>query len=88
MLITLSYLLLFAGLQKSLNDLKTYCTEWKLHVNCNKTKVNIFEKRKAMRQPMFLYSNEEFEIVEAFKYLGVVFNYNGTFDKCKMYVKD
>ena len=77
-----------AGLQKSLNDLKNYCTEWKLRVNCSKTKVVIFEKRKAGRQPKFLYNNEELEIVEAFKYLGVIFNYTGNFRKCEMYVKD
>ena len=77
-----------AGLQKSLNDLKNYCTEWKLRVNCSKTKVVIFEKRKARRQPKFFYNSEELEIVEAFKYLGVIFNYTGNFRKCKMYVKD
>ena len=77
-----------AGLQKSLDDLKNYCTEWKLRVNCSKTKVVIFEKRKARRQPKFLYNNEELEIVESFKYLGVIFNYTGNFRKCKMYVKD
>ena len=76
-----------AGLKKSL-DLKNYCTEWKLRVNCCKTKVVIFEKRRARRQPKFLYNNEELEIVEAFKYLGVIFNYTGHFRQCKMYVKD
>ena len=35
-----------------------------------------------------MYNNEELEIVEAFKYLGVIFNYTGNFRKCKMYVKD
>ena len=62
-----------AGLQKSLNDLKNYCTEWRLRVNCSKTKVFIFEKRKARRQPKFFYNSEELEIVEAFKYLGVIY---------------
>ena len=35
-----------AGLQKALDDLSNYCTEWKLQVNSGKTKVIIFSKIK------------------------------------------
>ena len=35
-----------------------------------------------------MYKNEESELVEEFKYLGVVFSHNGTFKKCNMYMKD
>jgi hypothetical protein len=49
------YLLLFAddavifseteeGLQKSLDNFKTYCDKWKLKVNIAKTKIMIFKK--------------------------------------------
>ena len=77
-----------AGLQKLLNDLESYCTMWKLRVNGSKTKVVIFGKRKPKIKPKFMYKTEELELVEEFKYLGVVFSCNATFKKHKMYLKD
>ena len=32
------------GLQASLNELYTYCTQWKLYVNIDNTKIFIFHK--------------------------------------------
>ena len=61
---------------------------WKLRVNGSKTKVVIFGKRKPKIKPKFLYKNEELELVEEFKYLGVVFSCNAAFKKHKMYLKD
>ena len=77
-----------AGLQKLLNDLESYCTMWKLRVNGSKTKVVVFGKRKPKIKPKFLYKNEELELVEEFKYLGVVFSCNAAFKKHKMCLKD
>ena len=77
-----------SGLQKLLHDLDSYCTRWRLRVNSSKTKVVVFGKRKAKTKSKFTYRNEELELVDEFKYLGVVFNCNATFKKCRLYVKD
>ena len=61
---------------------------WKLRVNGSKTKVVIFGKRKPKIKPKFMYKTEELELVEEFKYLGVVFSCNAAFKKHKMYLKD
>ena len=61
--------------QKSLKSLQPYCEKWKLTVNITKNKVMVFRKRKDTGK------NE-------FKYLGILFNYNGTFVKHKKHVYD
>jgi hypothetical protein len=79
-------LILFArsaeGLQRSLDILSEYCAKWKLIVNTQKTKIMIF--RKAGRLPEhlhFYYNDSEIEIVNTFKYLGVVFSSGGAFQE-------
>ena len=67
-------------LQKLLNDLFEYCTKWGLKVNEEKTKVMIFIKRKPKQQVnSFTFNNRGLEIVEYYKYLGVIIKYNGNF---------
>lgn len=75
-------------LQKALIDLEKYCDLWKLEVNCNKTKVIIFSKRKIVNAPEFIYRGNALETVYEFKYLGVLFSFNGNFVKCKKYLKE
>jgi len=77
-----------AGLQKALNDLSNYCTKWKLKVNSSKTKVTIFSKRKPRNMPKFTFNNDALEIVDDFKYLGVVFKSNSHFNMCKLNLKE
>ena len=77
-----------AGLQKGLNDLSNYCNLWKLQVNSSKTKVVIFSKRKPKKLPVFKYHNNVLEIVDEFKYLGVIFKSNGYFKSCKLHLKE
>lgn len=71
------------GLQKALDVLSLYCTEWKLQVNSSKTKVIVFSKRKLRRYPVFLFEGEILDRVDCFKYLGVHFSYNGSFEVSK-----
>jgi len=71
-------------LQKALDNLEEYCTEWKLKVNCQKTKVTVFGNSKSKRENFsFTYMGNPIEIVDSFKYLGVIFNFNGNFHKWK-----
>ena len=74
--------------QKSLESLQTYCEKWKLTVNITKTKVMIFRKRKDTGKNVFYSDNQKLDIVHEFKYLVIVFNYNGTFVKHKKHVYD
>ena len=68
-------------LQLALNAVYTYCKDWDLTVNINKTKVVIFSKGKVTLYPAFLFGHDVIEVVEEYTYLGTVFNYNGSFTK-------
>ena len=69
------------NLQLALNALKSYCDTWKLEINCTKTKITIFSSRKANTTDFnFKYGNNSIEIVDWYKYLGVILNYNGSFN--------
>jgi hypothetical protein len=70
-------------LQTALNALDVYCTDWDLSVNVNKTKIMIFSKGKIRNLPQFTFQNNHVDIVFEYKYLGIVFNYNGKFNKAK-----
>ena len=69
------------GLQRSLDALGAYCCKWHLKVNTTKTKIVIFSRGKVRIHPDFCLSNEKIEVVSDYKYLGVIFNYNGKFSK-------
>ena len=68
-------------LQKALDAAYKYCTDWKLIVNTDKTKIVIFSKRKVTNYPAFLFGHNTLQVVEDYDYLGVTFNYNGLFQK-------
>ena len=67
-------------LQKGLNELKSYCNKWKLQINNNKTKIMIFANRKVKKEHYnFKLGEDNLEIVDSFRYLGIHFSYNGKF---------
>ena len=70
-------------LQKALNSLHSYCNQWALNVNIDKTKVVIFSKGKVRKYKSFLFGDKTIEVVDDYVYLGTTFNYNGTFHKAK-----
>jgi len=77
------------GLQECLNQLKSYCNRWKLTVNASKTKITIFGGKKVKnRKYNFKFDGKDLELVDEFKYLGVVFKYNGNFDVCRKSLYD
>ena len=61
------------GLQQALNELLTYCNEWKLAVNEDKTKILCIlnESKPENLDQKFFYDGKELEIVNSFNYLGV-----------------
>ncbi len=67
-------------LQQNLNLLEQYCDKWGLVANMQKTKVVIFRKRgRASAEERWFYKGSELSNVDNFNYLGVTFNYTGTF---------
>ena len=68
-------------LQLALNAVCDYCHSWKLKVNTDKTKIMIFSKGKVKNFPVFGFGTDTIKVVDDYVYLGVKFNYNGSFKK-------
>ena len=64
-------------LQLALDELFNYCTESKLTVNEDKTKIMCVSNKKNQQNYKFFYNGKELEIVNEFTYLGVKFTKNG-----------
>ncbi len=72
------------GINNALAAMETYCDTWKLDINCRKTKITVFAKRKdSGRNFNFKFKREQIEIVDEYKYLGVKLCYNGDFEVCQ-----
>jgi hypothetical protein len=70
------------GLQRAINCIKDYCDEWSLKINVTKTKIVVFKKgRKLGRDEKWNLGGEEIKIIKEVKYLGVVMDSRGTWDK-------
>uniref|UniRef100_A0A667XGE4 ribonuclease H n=1 Tax=Myripristis murdjan TaxID=586833 RepID=A0A667XGE4_9TELE len=68
------------GLQKAIDHMCCFCKKWKLKINSSKTKVTVFGRHKTdVKNCHFFCDGEVLEAVHSFKYLGVVFNFNGSF---------
>ena len=65
-------------LQNALTAYALYCGTWKLVVNGSKTKIVIFSKGR-IQNYNFILNNEAIEIVNEFKYLGILFSRSGSF---------
>lgn len=77
------------GMRQALIALNTYCNEWKLKLNCNKSKVVIFSRGKIdLSKYVFQFGCEKIEVMEDYKYLGLTFNYNGRFRKGELDLKE
>ena len=86
----LMFLLLFAddtvlfsysieGLQKLLDNMKTYCDKWGITVNTDKTVAMVFKKNNRSETFDIFYDNFKLQIVNKFTYLGVTLSSNGVF---------
>ena len=67
------------GLQKKLDKLHSYCQDWCLSLNTNKTKTLIFNKAGRHIKHVFTYNNVRIESVSHYKYLGLYFSASGSF---------
>ncbi len=70
------------GLQKCIDNLETYCNKWGLQVNASKTKCMVMSLGKVATANMkFTYGETELDIVESYKYLGLLVTYNWNITK-------
>ena len=77
------------GLQCCPNKLTSYCKTWQLTVNNDKTKVVVFNKTGKMKNDSrFHIDGKKLETVKEMKYLGIIFNNNGTFNSTTENLKD
>ena len=70
------------GLQKGLDRLHSYCIDWGLQVNIDKTKCMVFKHGgKTNILDKWFYNGNAIETVSTFRYLGFVFSSSGRFKK-------
>ena len=75
-------------LQYALSKFGEYCHTWKLTVNVSKTKVIIFSKGKSKINTKFYFENQELEIEDRYKYLGIIFSHSGSFSEAKQHIAE
>lgn len=69
-------------LQEMIDVLYSYCSQWSLKVNLDKSKIMVFrECTRISRDISFTYGNNLIEIVNEYKYLGIILKYNLSFKK-------
>ena len=69
-------------LKRAMKGLEEYCKNWQLQVNCSKTKIIVFGKSRS-RHNSFTLFGETIELVDDYKYLGIMFNYRGNLKKAQ-----
>ncbi len=68
------------GMRRTLLALEEYCDNWKLKLNCDKTRIIVFSRgRVDIERYNFKYGTHNIDVVHEYIYLGVNFNYNGRF---------
>ncbi len=68
------------GLQKCLDRLELYCSQWHLSLNLSKTKTVIFRRNgHKLKAPCFRYGNQNVESADSYCYLGLTLKSNGDF---------
>ena len=71
-------------MQKILNVLSKYCKKWGLIVSIAKTKILVFRRvGKIKNNEKWLFDGTPIEMVDFYKYLGVLFTSNLNWSMCK-----
>ena len=70
-------------LQQMLDTMNTWCFKWKMKLNIDKSKIVHFRpKRKLKTDFIFNFGESEINIVNQYKYLGIILDENLTFENC------
>ena len=70
-------------LQNMLNSLETHTSTWNLSVNIQKTKILVFRSGFRPVKDIWYYNGLAIDQVNSFCYLGLTFNFNGSFVQTK-----
>ena len=74
-------------LQRAMNKLGNFCQVWNLTVNISKTKVIVFNKSgRILKGFAFNFLQTNVEVVQEYKYLGIVFRASGVFSNAVKYL--
>ena len=71
------------GLQKQLDILDTYCKDWCLTVNINKTKIIIFNKTGRLIKDNFILDGQEIDCITRYMYLGIIISASGKYGEAR-----
>ena len=76
-------------LQKMIDTVNECSVEKGLHINLSKTKIVVFRSKGIVKQNEKWYLNGNFiDICDEFMYLGLLFNYNGSFTNTQKVLTD
>ncbi len=75
------------GLQKSLLELQSYCYDWQLTLNTEKTQVLVFNGAGRQIHTELKYKGTILESVREYVYLGIVFTSSGSFKTAQHYLQ-
>lgn len=69
-------------LQNMIDSLYSYCQKWGLRINLDKSKIMIFRtSTRYSHRLVWMYGNNQIDIVNEYKYLGVILTFNLSFKK-------
>ena len=74
------------GLQKKLDYLSKYCTQWGLKINAEKTQIIVFCRIKPKMNTLFKCGNDIIKITDQYKYLGIILNQTGNFSTAQKHL--
>ena len=75
-------------MQHVLNFFEEYCKTWKLSVNISKTKIVVFGRGSTSKNLKFTFEQNEIEIANVYKYLGVYLGRSGSFVAAKKHIAE
>ena len=75
-------------LQSALNVFGECCKIWRLNVNVSKTEVVIFGRGRTPKNLKIIFQQNEKEITDEYKYLGIYLGRSGSFVAAKKHIAD
>ncbi|MCG8046148.1 MAG: reverse transcriptase domain-containing protein [Candidatus Thiodiazotropha endolucinida] len=77
------------GLQNCMDKLSTFCKDWGMNVNLDKTKSLVFSSGTRQKKIHITFQGNNIENVKSYTYLGVTFSHTGCFNEAKnnLYLK-
>ena len=75
------------NVQTYLDNFYEYCIMWKLNINFDKTKIVIFNS-KSTNKPIFKIGASDIQVVDSYKYLGVILSKSGSFLTARKHIAE